>query len=157
MSAGKHTAFCLFSLLIFSPFLFSPPTPYSSAIRDWFSPLSLCLLFHWSSSISPGQFPHISTRGQGRRADTHCLPWPMDPASQWKMSFGEAINCIQFRDEGRNKFLFSEVWRKGEKSPQIISVPSFLCEHLFLKYPFCVVWIHQIMICLHFRLPFFMF
>lgn len=58
----------------------SPPSrsaPYSLAIRDWFSPLSLC--FHWSAFISPGQFPHISTQGQGRRADTHCLPWPMDP------------------------------------------------------------------------------
>jgi hypothetical protein len=32
------------------------------------------------------------------------------------MSFVEAINCIQFRDEGRNKFLFSEDGRKeGEK------------------------------------------
>ena len=90
--------FCLsfFFFLIWIPdptttitFSFStpPPTPncppslsapYSLAIRDWFSPLSLC--FHWSAFISPGQFPHISTQGQGRRADTHCLPWPMEPA-----------------------------------------------------------------------------
>lgn len=101
---------------------------------------SLGLLFHWLGSTPPSQFPHISTRGQWRRADTHCLPWPMDPASQWKMSFGEAINCIQFKDEGRNKFRFSEVWRKEgwwKKKPldnfcSIFFMWTFLWNVLFM-------------------------
>lgn len=79
----------------------------------------------------------------------------MDPASQWKMSFGEAINCIQFGDEGRNKFLFSEVWRKGKKPLDnfcsIFFMWNFLWNILFVLF----IWIHKIIICLHFRLPFY--
>lgn len=148
MSAGKHTSLffyleflippppSLFPFHLLPPSHFRPPpsplsAPYSLAIRDWFSPLSLC--FHWSAFISPGQFPHISTQGQGRRADTHCLPWPMDPACLWKMSFGEAINCIQFKDEGRNKFLFSEVWRNGRvgQPPDNFSSIIFMWKFLW--------------------------
>lgn len=79
----------------------------------------------------------------------------MDPASQWKMSFAEAINCIQFRDEGRNKFLFSEVWRKGKKPLDNFCSIFFWWNFLWNILLVLFIWIHKIMIWLHFRLPFY--
>lgn len=71
------------------------------------------------------------------------------------MCFGEAINCIQFRDEGRNKFLFSEVWRKGKKPLDNFCSIFFMWEILWNILFVLFIWIHKIIICLHFRLPFY--
>lgn len=53
-------------------------------------------------------------------------------------------------------FSFLKSEERGGESPKIISVPSFFMWKFLWNILFVLfVWIHKIIICLHFRLPFY--
>lgn len=120
---------------------FSPPLTSRAAIFLWVN-THLSLPLSWiDSGLCLPAFPSLLPFTESRLpAATFCILAPeatlrrqirIGCHGRWKTSFVEAINCIQFRDEGRNKFLFSKDWGKrsggrlGKKSLQIIWLHFF--------------------------------
>lgn len=112
----------------------------------------LSLTLSWiDSGLRPPAFPSLLPFTESRLpAATFCILAPeatlrrqirIGCHGRWKTSFVEAINCIQFRDEGRNKFLFSkdwrkEKWRKAKKKKSLHIIWSHFFFFLFLQYSF---------------------
>ncbi len=131
----------------------------------------------WFWSVSPN-FPSLLPFTESRLpAATFCILAPeatlrrqirIGCHGRWKTSFREAINCIQFRDEGRNKFLFSKDWEKekrrkaGRKPPDNLVTFFFSCSILLEMYFLCYVFfylfgIHEIIMLTCLRLLFCVF
>ncbi len=129
------------------------------------------------SGLCPPNFPSLLPFTESRLpAATFCILAPeatlrrqirIGCHGRWKTSFGEAINCIQFRDEGRNKFLFSKDWEKekrrkaGRKPPDNL-VTFFFLAIFFWKFIFYVMFsflfkIHEIIMLSCLRLLFCVF
>lgn len=113
----------------------------------------LSLTLSWiDSGLRPPAFPSLLPFTESRLpAATFCILAPeatlrrqirIGCHGRWKTSFVEAINCIQFRDEGRNKFLFSKDWRKEKwrKAKKKKKPPHNMVAFFFLSFLAIFFW-----------------